>query len=700
MRTLRADVHLLGGGVARNVRGHFQPGSSGNVGGVRRGRLPRAVPPSAIEREFTKELWALFDRIRPLFSEFEREFPQLLERAARERKDADEGDRIRELIDEVERKLTDAITPTEVANIAEKFAGRINRHQREQLARQARAALGQDVFLHDQNVPTLVKGFVTENVSLIKNIPREVSSRIEKLATRAVQEGRLHKDVAKELEAEFGLPRERAKLIARDQVGKLYGQINKSRQKQLGIERFIWRTVNDRRVRSKHKALEGKMFEWDNPPKEGIPGQPIRCRCNAEPVFDDIQGPTFEQELQAALPPGYVGLADMLADLGIDPKAARGFLRKTNIEKPEVGWGWKPEEANRIKELLAKKFGKALPLKPELPQQPPPPLPEKPKRPRKPKQPPVQFQPPPPPPAPVEVKGRGVPRGSPIVASEMRAVADASTKLEVGRASWDEQKAIRKHHSDKLAEYKFPNRDTDLAGERIKVEPKSALGNADAYHTNRGLISLSNEMARDLDAFYKDMAAGRNYGQEVEELKVKVREFAAQGRGMDKDTRDRLLEITNRAYAYRVMTHEAIHGHGPRFEYQGDGVFVEEVVTESAARRVTRDVTGVQLDRLTHLTSGDGAYGRWINGARDSILNAGLTKKPTLTKQEAYLALEDAAIRYKTETEGVFKEDAVDRLVDKIDVEALVGQSLTLVQRVKIKEEIAIRMKMAAKVDP
>ena len=48
-----------------------------------------------------------------------------------------------------------------------------------------------------------------------------------------------------------------------------------------------WRTVGDSRVRTAHRAREGQIFAWDKPPSDGHPGQPINCRCYAEPIIPD-----------------------------------------------------------------------------------------------------------------------------------------------------------------------------------------------------------------------------------------------------------------------------------------------------------------------------------------------------------------------------------------------------------------------------
>jgi SPP1 gp7 family putative phage head morphogenesis protein len=59
------------------------------------------------------------------------------------------------------------------------------------------------------------------------------------------------------------------------------------RVKLAGVTEYIWSTTKDNRVRKEHQAREGKTFSYDNPPSDGNPGEPIRCRCVASPVFTD-----------------------------------------------------------------------------------------------------------------------------------------------------------------------------------------------------------------------------------------------------------------------------------------------------------------------------------------------------------------------------------------------------------------------------
>jgi SPP1 gp7 family putative phage head morphogenesis protein len=62
------------------------------------------------------------------------------------------------------------------------------------------------------------------------------------------------------------------------------GLINQLRQQDPGIERFIWRSRDDAKVRDSHAVYDDQVFRWDEPPEGGHPGQAHNCRCYAEPV--------------------------------------------------------------------------------------------------------------------------------------------------------------------------------------------------------------------------------------------------------------------------------------------------------------------------------------------------------------------------------------------------------------------------------
>lgn len=128
-----------------------------------------------------------------------------------------------------------------------------------------------------------MQAFTRQNVALIKNIGEQTATGMERLVMDAFTKGTATKTLAKDIQnlsTEFG--KNRAKLIARDQLSKLSGQLTETRAKSAGSDEYIWETVGDSRVRPKHQELDGKVRKWSQSP---TPGQEIQCRCFPTVLF-------------------------------------------------------------------------------------------------------------------------------------------------------------------------------------------------------------------------------------------------------------------------------------------------------------------------------------------------------------------------------------------------------------------------------
>ncbi|MGX1306351.1 SPP1 gp7 family putative phage head morphogenesis protein [Amorphus suaedae] len=76
-------------------------------------------------------------------------------------------------------------------------------------------------------------------------------------------------------------------LLEEQLTRRFAGRINAERQHALGIDRYVWRSRDDRLVRPLHAAHDDQVFFWDEPPEGGHPGEAPNCRCIAEPVLVD-----------------------------------------------------------------------------------------------------------------------------------------------------------------------------------------------------------------------------------------------------------------------------------------------------------------------------------------------------------------------------------------------------------------------------
>lgn len=173
------------------------------------------------------------------------------------------------------------------------------------------------VFHEDEPwLKPLLDDWAHTNFDLIKSLSDQYIHKANTIVQKAVNEGLIYSEVMSKLQdMDASMTRKKAKLIARDQIGKLNGQLSQKRMEAAEIELYVWETVGDERVRGNpagrypraipsHYAIDGKVCRWDDAgvyrnevgewvPRTALmptshPGQEILCRCVAIPYLDDI----------------------------------------------------------------------------------------------------------------------------------------------------------------------------------------------------------------------------------------------------------------------------------------------------------------------------------------------------------------------------------------------------------------------------
>lgn len=157
-----------------------------------------------------------------------------------------------------------------------------------------------DMFARE-GIEKFVTANIAKNATLIKSIPSEFIKDIETQIYNGISSGSTYKTIEQKIlgtdgiTSSFGKLENRIKLIARNEVSSINGQINMQRLKSVGVTKFIWQTSNDERVRDSHADLDGQTFSWDALPtnergEEISPGTDFNCRCVSVPVFELEEG--------------------------------------------------------------------------------------------------------------------------------------------------------------------------------------------------------------------------------------------------------------------------------------------------------------------------------------------------------------------------------------------------------------------------
>lgn len=206
--------------------------------------------------------------------------------------------------------------------IAKTWVERVNKNNRNKMVAEMREKLGIDVgTILDEDINKDLEIMMYEAAMYIKTIPTELVLRV---SDRVLQHYKgipfpENRTLQKQIQEEFHVSDGRAKVLARDQTAKMNTSISAMRQKAVGIDMYIWRTVNDERVvgtpggkypkgtklHKNHYIMEGKCCRWDDPNvysddngktwkqrteqmPHNHPGDDIMCRCRPE-AFIDIE---------------------------------------------------------------------------------------------------------------------------------------------------------------------------------------------------------------------------------------------------------------------------------------------------------------------------------------------------------------------------------------------------------------------------
>jgi uncharacterized protein with gpF-like domain len=114
---------------------------------------------------------------------------------------------------------------------------------------------------------------------------------------------------AEQIKKIYGVGEIHALFIVRDQTAKLNAQITREQLRDAGVSEYIWRTMDDSRVRGmpktgkggkplkppsdNHFRLNNTRQKYAEPPvvdkktgRTAAPGEDFRCRCMVLPIFD------------------------------------------------------------------------------------------------------------------------------------------------------------------------------------------------------------------------------------------------------------------------------------------------------------------------------------------------------------------------------------------------------------------------------
>ena len=220
--------------------------------------------------------------------EYQSEKTEGLKMALTERKNAEESPETKEFLDYWEETLTDQVAfEISIDYIMDGVQFAINEVEEQMIE-----IIGVDYTKQPFYDESAIEEVLNDNILLIKAEPGKYLRTYDKQLKKMLKEkditGATVQEIAEAIEKTTGIERNRANLIARDQIGNIYADSTKRQMEGIGLQKFRWTTVGDSRVRPDHVERNNKTFKWNDPPDGEIPGSAISCRCVAAVVREEV----------------------------------------------------------------------------------------------------------------------------------------------------------------------------------------------------------------------------------------------------------------------------------------------------------------------------------------------------------------------------------------------------------------------------
>lgn len=179
---------------------------------------------------------------------------------------------------------------------ANRIAGEFVQSALKKSERDLKKSAGIDVFSGSKTMQDYLHASAQQNAQLITSIPAKYLEEVQTLVMANMRSGMRPGYIEKALQEQFGVTQRRARKIARDQTGKIQGELAEKQQQSAGFEYFQWIDSDDSRVRHRHSEIANKVtaygkgvYRWDNLPlsDKGLPikpGSDYECRCIPRPV--------------------------------------------------------------------------------------------------------------------------------------------------------------------------------------------------------------------------------------------------------------------------------------------------------------------------------------------------------------------------------------------------------------------------------
>lgn len=186
-----------------------------------------------------------------------------------------------------QKKLLKRFDDKRLEKLARQVLEKVNRRNAQQFYGNVESSIGISAkeLLTSEGLQSNINALILETAQWAKKLRDETLEMYTSNTLRVMAQGGSLEDLLSQFSDMEEKRKNHAKMVARTQVSTFNSLVGKARAENLGIEKAVWVTSRDERVRRCHQVRDGKEFDLNKglyascDGKTLLPGVDYQCRC-------------------------------------------------------------------------------------------------------------------------------------------------------------------------------------------------------------------------------------------------------------------------------------------------------------------------------------------------------------------------------------------------------------------------------------
>lgn len=205
-----------------------------------------------------------------------------------------------QLAEKVRRKLIKQFDDKRLEKLAKQYTGKVDaRNKREFYSRVSkRIGISAEELEATEGLTFQINAFQLETYQWLRKMRDDTMQQWTSNTLRDMAEGKSLSEILSQFDGMVEKRRNHAEMVARTQISTFNSLVSKTRARNLGIEKAVWRTSMDERTRPCHQVRNDKEFDLSEglysscDGKTLLPGVDYNCRCDYRMIIPEPEEAT------------------------------------------------------------------------------------------------------------------------------------------------------------------------------------------------------------------------------------------------------------------------------------------------------------------------------------------------------------------------------------------------------------------------